>query len=42
MDDIYYKRGIREDKLKELIGHTPYEVLAGALIGVLSALLFYR
>jgi len=42
IDDIYYKRGIKEDRLKELIGHTPYEVLVGALIGMLSALLFYR
>ena len=42
IDDIYFKRGVREDKLKELIGHTPVEVLAGALLGILIALVFYR
>ena len=28
------------DKLKELLGHTPFEVVIGALLGVLIALLF--
>jgi uncharacterized protein len=41
IDDIYYKRGLREERLKELIGHTPFEVLAGAVVGVLVALVFY-
>lgn len=29
-----------EDKLKELIGHTPMEVVGGAIIGVILAFLF--
>jgi acid phosphatase family membrane protein YuiD len=34
------KEAYRErEKLKELLGHTPFEVLAGALIGVLMAVL---
>ena len=31
------KRIIKEDKLKELIGHTPIEVLVGGLWGILIA-----
>ncbi len=42
IDDIYYKRGINEKQLKELIGHTPVEVLTGAVLGVLVALVFYK
>lgn len=38
MEDIYFKRGIKEERLKELIGHTPFEVLIGATLGVLVAL----
>lgn len=29
------------ERLKELIGHTPFEVFAGALVGILSAVLIY-
>ncbi|MGH7724605.1 MAG: divergent PAP2 family protein [Candidatus Eiseniibacteriota bacterium] len=35
-------RALREKKLFELLGHTPLEVLVGALIGVGSALLLNR
>lgn len=34
MDDIYWRRKIQEDRLKELIGHTPFEVLIGSVIGI--------
>ncbi len=27
-------------RLKELLGHTPFEVLSGALLGILIAMLF--
>ena len=37
MDDIYWKKRIQEEKLKELIGHTPIEVLAGLILGVFVA-----
>lgn len=29
------------DKLKEFVGHTPLQVLAGAILGTLIAILFY-
>ena len=29
------------ERLKELIGHTPFEVFAGAILGILSAALIY-
>lgn len=40
LDDIYWKKKIKEDRLKELLGHTPVEVLVGALIGILVAIIF--
>ena len=42
MDDLYAHRAVAEDRLKELFGHTPVEVFAGGLVGVVIALLFYR
>lgn len=32
-------RAITEEKLKELLGHTPIEVIAGALLGIIIAIL---
>jgi acid phosphatase family membrane protein YuiD len=40
LDDIYSKHKVREDRLKELLGHTPVEVLAGTALGILIALFF--
>ena len=40
LDDIYWKHRIKEDRLKELLGHTPIEVLTGTALGVLIALFF--
>ncbi|MDP8258299.1 MAG: divergent PAP2 family protein [Candidatus Aadella gelida] len=37
MEDIYWKKRIQEDKLKELIGHTPTEVLMGIIVGLIVA-----
>ena len=38
---IYHSREIRVDKeLKVLLGHTPIQVIAGAALGILVALLF--
>ncbi|MFH1753338.1 MAG: divergent PAP2 family protein [Candidatus Omnitrophota bacterium] len=42
LDDIYWKKKIQEDRLMELLGHTPVEIFAGMIIGVLMSLLFYR
>lgn len=39
LDDIYWKGKIQEDRLKELIGHTPVEVFMGSLIGILLAII---
>lgn len=38
-EDIYWQGRIKENRLRELIGHTPIEVLAGALLGILIAFL---
>ena len=38
LDDIYWKHKIKEDRLKELLGHTPVEVITGTVLGVLVAL----
>jgi hypothetical protein len=35
MEDIYWKGKIKEDRLRELIGHTPIQVLVGMFLGVL-------
>jgi len=34
MEDIYWKKKIQEDRLKELVGHTPVQVFAGIFIGL--------
>ena len=41
MDDIYWKGQIEEQRLKELVGHTPVEVLAGFAFGVICAMILY-
>jgi len=42
MDDIYWQGKIQENRLKELIGHTPVEVFMGALIGIFVSLILHR
>jgi hypothetical protein len=39
MEDIYWKGKIRENQLRELIGHTQVEVIVGSLLGILIAFL---
>ncbi len=39
LDDIYWRRKIQEDRLKELIGHTPFEVIVGSIVGIVIAVL---
>jgi len=41
MDDIQQRKKIEEQKIKELMGHTPVEVLVGAIIGFIIFLMFY-
>ena len=38
--DIYKGKQVSQDRLKELIGHNPIEVLAGALLGIFIAYMF--
>jgi len=39
LDDLYEKGQVPDTRLKELLGHTPIEVLAGALLGAMVSLL---
>ena len=41
LEQIQTKRSIPEEKLKELLGHTPIEVFAGALLGFVISKLFF-
>ncbi len=41
MDDFHEGKKIEEKKMKELVGHTPVEVFAGALIGIVTVIVFY-
>lgn len=38
-EDIYWKGKVGEDRLRELVGHTPFEVIMGFLLGVLIAII---
>ena len=40
VDEFYAKGAVPEKRLKELLGHTPFEVLAGATLGISMAFLF--
>jgi hypothetical protein len=39
LDDVYEKGEVPETRLKELLGHTPKEVFAGAFVGIVIAYL---
>lgn len=34
VEDLVHMRGIQEDRLRELLGHTPFEVLVGGALGI--------
>ena len=38
-EDIYWQGRISEGRLRELVGHTPIEVIVGFLLGIIIALL---
>lgn len=42
IEDIHKKREkkLTEQRLKELVGHTPFEVLAGAILGIFIGYIF--
>lgn len=35
IDDLYKGKDFNEERLKELIGHTPFQVLVGLVLGIL-------
>jgi uncharacterized protein len=39
VEDLVHMRGVQEQRLRELLGHTPVEVLVGAVIGIAAGLL---
>jgi len=41
-EDIYWQGRIDEGRLRELVGHTPIEVIAGFLLGIIIAFLAHR
>jgi len=42
LDDMYWKHKIEADRLFELIGHTPLQVVIGFLLGIFLACTFYN
>ncbi|HEY7848988.1 MAG TPA: divergent PAP2 family protein [Ktedonobacterales bacterium] len=42
LEDFFHERGLRERRLRELIGHTPTQVLVGAFIGIVIGVLLTR
>ncbi|MFC1807007.1 divergent PAP2 family protein [Candidatus Omnitrophota bacterium] len=40
-EDIYINKPIKEERLIELIGHTPVQVLAGAALGIVLGYFLY-
>lgn len=38
LEDLYAHKGLLEERLKELFGHTPVEVFAGAALGIFIAM----
>jgi acid phosphatase family membrane protein YuiD len=42
VDEISHGKQVQEKRLKELLGHTPIEVLAGAFLGIAMAFIFCR
>ncbi len=39
IDEVFQAGHIREERLRELLGHTPIEVFAGAILGTVVAIL---
>lgn len=42
LDDRYKDPEFSQEKLKELIGHTPLQVICGATLGIVVAIIFYN
>lgn len=41
-ENLYFKKPIQEDRLRELIGHTPIQVFIGAVLGIVCAYIMYN
>ncbi|HET6309588.1 MAG TPA: divergent PAP2 family protein [Candidatus Nitrosotalea sp.] len=39
VEDLVHMRGMQEQRLRELLGHTPFEVVVGALLGFVVGLI---
>ncbi|MFH1854191.1 MAG: divergent PAP2 family protein [Candidatus Omnitrophota bacterium] len=42
IEDIYLNKGVKQERLIELLGHTPVQVFIGAALGVFIAFFSYR
>ncbi len=42
MDEMYWKRKFETERLIELIGHTPLQVIVGAIFGLVLSCLLYE
>ena len=42
IDELYLKGQMNQERIKELLGHTPVEVLVGAALGGMIAVVVYR
>jgi len=42
VDELFHGGRIREDRLRELLGHTPVEVFAGAALGAAVSMILMR
>tara|TARA_B100000315_G_C14500015_1_gene551870 strand:+ start:587 stop:1036 length:450 start_codon:yes stop_codon:yes gene_type:complete len=42
MEDLQEGKSIEDDRLRELVGHTPIEVFVGSLVGILVTTFIYR
>jgi acid phosphatase family membrane protein YuiD len=39
VEDLVHMRGMQEQRLRELLGHTPFEVVVGAILGIVVGLI---
>jgi len=42
VDQIFHHGELKQDKLRELVGHTPFEVIVGALLGIIVAVWMFH
>lgn len=40
LESVFHGESISEDKLKEVLGHSPLQVLAGAALGVFIGVIY--